>query len=97
MTVVYDLVATTGSYTNAQGEEKKRWEKVGAVHKGQYGPYITLEAWFNPAGLPRKDGDSRVYLNCYEPKPTVSSNTVQGEKPPAQKSGTSDMDGDIPF
>ena len=91
MTVVYELVATTGSYTNAQGEEKKRWEKVGAVHKGQYGPYITLEAWFNPAGLPRKDGDSRVYLNCFEPKPKG------GGTPPAQKSGTSDMDGDIPF
>ena len=81
----YEIVATTGSYTNANGEEKRRYENVGHVHQHEGRFYITLRATFNPAGLPRKEGDDRVFLNLYEPK--------EKEAPKAQKS----MDEDEPF
>ena len=65
----YELVATTGSYTNAQGEEKRRYENVGHVHESKDGRlYITLKSTFNPAGLPRKEGEDRVFINMFEPK-----------------------------
>ena len=51
MVKLYDIVATRGEYTNAQGETKKRFMNVGVIMNGDNGPYMLLDACFNPAGL----------------------------------------------
>ena len=88
MTIKYEIVATTGSYTDKQGNEKRRYENVGHVHEHEGRLYATIKATFNPAGLPRKEGDDRVFLNFYEPKEKTTTSS---------KSSSSDMDPDIPF
>lgn len=44
MAKLYDVVAATGRYTNAAGEEKTRWLKCGAVVEGKHGPSLILDA-----------------------------------------------------
>ncbi len=41
MTIKYEIVATTGTYTDRDGNEKRRYENVGHVptHEGRF--YIT--------------------------------------------------------
>ena len=35
--VKYEVIASTGTYTNKQGEEKKRWQKCGVVMETKNG------------------------------------------------------------
>ena len=81
---VSDVVATTGTYTNQQGEEKKRYQNIGAVIDKGNGPFLVLEKWFNPAGL-----ESPV-LSLFAPK---------GQEKPLQQqaSQADDMSDEIPF
>lgn len=66
---LYDITAVTGEYTDRNGQQKKRYQNVGAVMQGQNGgQYIVLERWFNPAGLPDQQGRGSVILSCYEPR-----------------------------
>jgi hypothetical protein len=61
----YDLVVKVGSYVDRSGEEKNRYQNVGVVLDGKYGPYILLNRWFNPAGVPGdsdKDSDHRFHV-----------------------------------
>lgn len=98
MSKKFDVVATVGEYTNAQGETKKRYQNVGAMVEGQNGPYIVLEAWFNPAAIAK---DGRVYLNLYEPKQQGQQQAPQQRQAPQrqqQAAPTNDWDSDpIPF
>jgi len=73
----YDIVAKTGTYTNAQGEEKNRYLNVGAVIQGQNGPYIMLNKTFNPAGLAEPDRES-IILSLFEAKQRDSAPQASG-------------------
>jgi hypothetical protein len=42
--VRYEVTAVTGKYTNAQGEEKKRYLKCGVILEGDKGLSLKLEA-----------------------------------------------------
>jgi len=66
---LYDVVVTTGKYTNSQGEEKSNFENVGAVLEGENGPYLLLKRTFNPAGVPNPDNKDSVLISLFEPKP----------------------------
>ena len=44
MPIAYELIATTGTYTNQRGEEKKRWQKIGVVMQTPKGLSMKLEA-----------------------------------------------------
>src|SRR3546814_20315666 len=61
----YDLAVKTGSYEK-NGETKNRYENIGAVWQGENGPYITLKASFNHAGVPRRDGGDRILVACFD-------------------------------
>ncbi len=64
----YDAVVTTGTYTAADGSEKKRYKNVGVVMEGNEGGlYMLLEATFNPAGI-KQEGKESVMVSFYEPK-----------------------------
>lgn len=67
MAKLYDIVATRGEYTNQQGETKKRFMNVGVVMNGDNGPYMLLDACFNPAGL-TEQGRESIILGLYKPR-----------------------------
>lgn len=83
----YDIAVKTGSYTNAQGEEKGRYENVGAVMSGENGPFLIVKRTFNPAGVPNPDGRDTVILSLFEPREDGDSKPAaagrgQGSAPP---------------
>jgi hypothetical protein len=43
MAIKYEVVANGGTYTNRNGEEKKRWIKCGVVMEGEKGLSIKME------------------------------------------------------
>ena len=67
-TKLYNICASTGKFTDNSGKSKNRYVRVGSVLKGDYGAYIILDAHFNPAGIPRKDGSSSIILSLFPPK-----------------------------
>jgi hypothetical protein len=68
MKKLYELAVKTGSYTNANGEEKGRYENIGSVMEGDNGMFAMLKATFNPAGVARKDGKDSIIVSFFEPK-----------------------------
>ena len=85
------MVVTTGSYTNNQGETKKRYENVGAVMKGDNGSFIFLKKTFNPAGIETEAGRESIIISLFEPKQRDQQQAPQN--PPQGQ----DFDDDIPF
>ena len=87
MAIVYEAIAITGTYTDKNGEEKKRWVKCGVVMSTKAGGLaLKLEA------LPTVfDG----WITLAEPKETES------DAPPAAKATRSTRpsltDDQIPF
>jgi hypothetical protein len=95
----HDLAVKVGSYTDKQtGQEKGRYQNVGAVMEGDNGSFIMLAKWFNPAGVTDSRGGESVLLSMFEPK---QDGQAPRQAAPAQKSapskGFDDMDSDIPF
>lgn len=44
MGIRYEVIASSGTYTNKAGEEKKRWVKMGVVMDTKNGMSIKLES-----------------------------------------------------
>jgi len=65
---LYDIEVPLGVYTDKHGNEKTRWQNVGAMFEGEKGPYLLLDRWFNPGGLPNPENKTSVVLNLYEPR-----------------------------
>lgn len=86
----YDVVAAVGKYTDQQGQEKTRWQTVGAVLQTDSGHCLLLEKWFNPAGLAEPDRPS-VILSLFEPRPRESNQPTKPEP------SNEDLSDDIPF
>jgi len=100
MAKLYDLAVIVGSYTNKNGEEKKRWKNIGSVIQTKDGgKVILLDRTFNPAGVPVEEGRDSIMVSMFEPKD--EGNGQQRQRPPAakpQQSGEySDISDDIPF
>jgi len=86
-------------------EGKKRWRNVGALlqhsdNDPSKGPgfTISLDAIFNPAGAPSRDG--QILLSCFHPNDSpqraggATKDTYRAPKPPPQPDFPDD---DIPF
>ncbi|CAB4132295.1 hypothetical protein UFOVP259_17 [uncultured Caudovirales phage] len=39
----FEVTAYLGEYVNAQGETKKKYQKIGAIIDSKHGPMLTLE------------------------------------------------------
>lgn len=58
---LYDAAVKVGSYVDNSGREKGRYQNVGVVLEGKYGPYLLMNRYFNPAGVPcNPDKDSII-------------------------------------
>jgi hypothetical protein len=78
-----EITCIVGEYTNAQGEKKKRYQRIGSVIETKNGPMLKLD------NIPLREGgwDGWAYMN--DPKP-------QENKERRQAAGFDDMD-DVPF
>lgn len=95
-THVKDIVAVTGTYMK-NGEEKRNFKNVGRVMKGDDGSsFLLLDASFNPAGVPRKDGSDSITLSLYDPKPKDGQQPQQAPRSAPAAASVHD-DGLIPF
>lgn len=63
----FDLVVTTGSYTDRNGNPKKQYKTIGSLWEGDKGPFLMLDKTFNPAGV-NSDRDT-ILVSCFEPRP----------------------------
>lgn len=83
---LYDLAVKTREYTGRDGQKKAVWQNVGVLMKSQDGrPYLLLERWFSPAGIPTRDGSSSIIISCFPPRKD------NDERVPEETTG------DIPF
>ena len=59
-----EISCVVGTYTNASGVEKKRYQRIGSIIQGNNGDMLKLDA------IPLKDGgwDGWAYLNDPKPK-----------------------------
>lgn len=68
-TKLYDVCVKTGSYTNAQGEQKNRYENIGTVMQGNDGgQFMLLKTTFNPAGVPNPENRDTVMCSMFAPQ-----------------------------
>lgn len=100
-TKIRDIAVKTGTYKDSQGQEKGRWQNVGALMKGDDGnEFIILQRWFNPAGIANPENRESVVLSCFriDDKSTQAAPSQPAPATaPTQPQGTDSFDDDIPF
>ena len=66
MAIVKEISCVTGTYTNAQGETKKRYQRIGSIINTRNGDMLKLDV------IPLKEGgwDGWAYIN--DPKPKMN-------------------------
>jgi hypothetical protein len=69
----YDLAVKVGSYVDRNGQEKGKWQNIGVVLDGQYGPYVLLNRYFNPAGVPCDPGKDVITVSLFKPNDGFSA------------------------
>jgi len=96
----YDAVVATGTYTDRNGAEKKRYKNIGVVMEGNEGGlYMLLDRSFNPAGI--NSERETIMVSFFAPKtdearqPTAHDEAKQdGWQPPAAAAVVEDS---VPF
>lgn len=92
---VKDLAVVTGSYTNSNGEEKRRYMNCGALMEGDDGgQFIMLSRFVNYSILPRKQGSESILISVFDLRERDGAATDASDKP-AMVSG--DLDDDVPY
>lgn len=71
---MYDLAVKVGTYTK-DGETKNRYQNVGVVIDGPHGPYMLLNRYFNPAGVPGENDRDSILVSMFKPGFSGRSNT----------------------
>jgi len=64
---LYDLAVKVGSYTK-DGQEKGRYQNIGVVLKGKDGPFLLLNRYFNPAGVPCDPEKDSIIVSMFAPR-----------------------------
>lgn len=82
---LYDVTVKTGSYTDAQGQPKGRYENIGVMMQGDNGPYLMLKRTFNPAGVPNEDNRDTVLCSLFEPKEQSQQSPQYAQQPQYQQ------------
>lgn len=92
---IYDLAVKTGSYTDKTGQQKGRYQNIGAMMESDDGScFIMLNAWFNPAGVARKEGAESVLVSCFVPRQTDGQ---EQQRTAPTRAKTDNFEEDIPF
>jgi hypothetical protein len=82
--VLKEISCVTGEYKNAQGEVKKRYNRIGSIIETKNGPMLKIDS------IPLKEGgwDGWAYINDPK-KEDAQARPVRQAKP--------DFDEDLPF
>lgn len=98
ITKKYDIAVKTGSYQDNTGQNKNRYQNIGAVMSSDNGPFILLDPLINLAAIPREPGKDRVICSLFEPR---DANAAPAQAPrssaPAQRQQSPAIDDDLPF
>ena len=83
-----EITVITGTYTNAQNQQKNRYQRIGSIIDTKNGPMLKIDV------IPLKEGgwDGWAYIN--EPKPKDDQQPQQHRQ--AHGSGFDDMNDDLP-
>jgi hypothetical protein len=86
--IVKEISCIVGQYTNAQGEQKKRYQRIGSVIETKNGPMLKIDV------IPLKEGgwDGWAYMN--DPKPKEDRQAAPQQR--GQAYGDGFPDDDIP-
>ena len=98
ITKKYDVAVKTGSYTDNQGNQKNRYQNIGAVMQSDNGPFLLLDPLINLAAVPRDPGKDRVMCSLFEPRQDGQQQAPR-QAAPAQRQAPQQptMDDDVPF
>lgn len=65
---LYDLTIKTSTYTTRSGEQKGRWQTIGAMMEGNDGnKFLLIDPWFNLSGFPHEEGKA-ILVSLFEPR-----------------------------
>ena len=72
-TKLYDLIVPISKYTDQNGQEKRRWENIGAIwqdtdNNGNTYKFAMLKRTFNPAGVETREGSDAIRVTMTPPK-----------------------------
>lgn len=67
-TKLYDLAVKVGSYTDRDGKEKNRYQNIGVVLQGKDGPFLLMNRYFNPAGVPCDPEKDSIIVSMFKPR-----------------------------
>ena len=83
--LINELTVITGTYTNKDGQQKNRYQRIGSIIDTKNGPMGKIDV------IPLKEGgwDGWFYIN--EPR-----DEQQRQQPQRRSSGFDDMDSDLP-
>lgn len=82
---VKDLAVKTGSYTDASGKTKGRYENVGSMMKGDDGNFfILLKRTFNPAGVHVEEGRDQLIISVFDLQDDEPAQQQSQQSPPAR-------------
>jgi len=87
-----DIVASTGTYTDSSGQEKRRYQNVGMVIEKDGKTYIKLTS------LVTVDDEGKVinFFSCFEPKGQGQGKASPQKEAPAASQAPS-FDDDLPY
>ena len=81
--ILNEMTVITGTYTNAQGQQKNRYQKIGSIIETKNGPMGKIDV------IPLKEGgwDGWAYINDPRPREMKFDDKPIGN----------DMEDDMPF
>lgn len=88
--LINEITVITGTYTNAQGQQKNRYQRIGSIIETKNGPMLKIDV------IPLKEGgwDGWAYIN--EPREREDQPQRQQSRQAQQGSGFDDMNDDLP-
>ena len=92
MPKTFDIVASTGTYTGNDGQEKRRYQNVGMIIEKDGKMYVKMTS------LVTVDDEGKVinFFSCFEPKGQGQGKASPQKEAPAD-SQAPDFNDDMPF
>ena len=91
-TKLYDCLVATSKYQDRSGQEKRKWENVGAIwqdkdNNGNVYEYLMLKRCFNPAGIEVREGADAIRVSLFKPKMPQAPQAPQQAQAQQQNQG----------
>jgi hypothetical protein len=90
--LINEITVITGTYINAQGQQKNRYQRIGSIIDTKNGPMLKIDV------IPLKEGgwDGWAYINEPREREDQPGQQRQQSRQAPQGSGFDDMNDDLP-